>query len=151
MDTVTQKDCSISGDNTLVMQTLSELLNQCQEDSDSKCITSTSKLKDHHHLPKAINFLPLLECHILRYIEQRTEMTDDNILSTCLPRGSPTQDFAEPKDGFGFESEHAKNLATLQTTALTALRLLNILVLYSNEVCECILKSSRAHSDSSKR
>lgn len=149
MDTVTQKDCSISGDNTLVMQTLSELLNQCQEDSDSKCITSTTKLKDHHHLPKAINFLPLLECHILRYIEQRTETTDDNILSTCLPRGSPTQDFAEPKDGFGFESEHAKNLATLQTTALTTLRLLNILVLYSNEVCGCILKSSRAHSYSS--
>ena len=77
------------------MQTLSELLNQCQVDSDSKCITSTSKLKDHRHLPKAINFLPLLECHILHYIEQRTETTDDNILSTCLPRG---------------ESEHAKNL-----------------------------------------
>ena len=150
VDTVTQKDCSISGDNTLVMQTLSELLNQCQEDSDSKCVTSTSKLKDHRHLPKAINFLPLLECHILHYIEQRTETTDDNILSTCLPRGSPTQDFAEPKDGLGFESEHAKNLATLQTTALIALRLLNILVLYSNEVCECILKSSRAQRESSE-
>ena len=150
IDTVTQEDCSVSGDNTLVMQTLSELLNQCQVDSDLKCVTLTSKLKDHRHLSKAINFLPLFECHILHYIEQRTETTDDNILSTCLPRGSPTQDFAELKDGLGFESEHAKNLATLQTTALIALRLLNILVLYSNEVCECILKSSRAHSDSSE-
>ena len=150
MGTATQKDCSISGDNTLVMQTLSELLNQCQVDSDLKDITPTSKLKDHHHSPKAINFLSLLECHILHYIEQRTETTDDNILSTCLPRGSPTQDFAEPRDGLGFESEHAKNLATLQTTALIALRLLNILVLYSYEVCECILKSARAYSDSNE-
>ena len=151
MDTATQKDCSSSSDNALVMQTLSELLNQCKVDSDSKDVTPTSKLKDHRHLPKAINFLPLLECHILHYIEQRTELTtDDNILSTCLPRGSPTQDFPEAKDGLGFESEHAKNLATLQTTALIALRLLNILVLYSYEVCECILKSARAYSDSSE-
>ena len=150
LGTVTQKDCSSSCDNTLVIQTLSELLNRCQGDSDSKDVTPTSKLKDHHHLPKAINFLPLLECHILHYIEQRTETTDDNILSTCLPRGSPTQDLAEPKDGLGFESEHAKNLATLQATALIALRLTNILVLYSYEVCECILKSARAYSDSSE-
>lgn len=150
LGTVTQKDCSSSCDNTLVIQTLSELLNRCQGDSDSKDVTLTSQLKDHHHLPKAINFLPLLECHILHYIEQRTETTDDNILSTCLPRGSPTQDLAEPKDGLGFESEHAKNLATLQATALIALRLTNILVLYSYEVCECILKSARAYSDSSE-
>ena len=150
MGTVTQKDCSISSDNTLVMQTLYELLNQCQVDRDLKGVIPTLKLNDHHHLPKAINFLPLLECHILHYIEQRTETTDDNILSTCLPRGSPTQDFLEPKDGLGFESEHAKNLATLQTTALIALRLLNILVLYSCEVCECILKSARAYGDSSE-
>lgn len=150
MGTVTQKDCSISGDNTLVMQTLSGLLNHCQVDSDLKSLTPTPKLKDHRHLPTAINFLPLLENHILHYIEQRTETSDDNILSTCLPRGSPTQDFAEPKDSLGFESEHAKNLATLQTTALIALRLLNILVLYSYEVSECILKSARAYSDSSE-
>lgn len=150
MGTVTQKDCSISGDNTLVMQTLSGLLNHCQVDSDLKSLTPTPNLKDHRHLPTAINFLPLLENHILHYIEQRTETSDDNILSTCLPRGSPTQDFAEPKDSLGFESEHAKNLATLQTTALIALRLLNILVLYSYEVSECILKSARAYSDSSE-
>ena len=152
MGTVTQKDCSISSDNTFVMQTLSELLNQCQVDSDLKGTTPTSKLKAHRdgHLPKAVNFVPLLECHILHYIEQRTETSDDNILSTCLPRGSPTQDFSELKDGLGCESEHAKNLATLQTTALVALRLLNILVLYSYEVCECILKSARAYSDSSE-
>lgn len=150
LSTVTQKDCSSSGDNTLVIQTLSELLNQCQGDSDLKDVTPNSKLKDYRHLPKAINFLPLLECHILHYIEQRTETTDDNILSTCLPRGSPTQDFAEPKDGLGFESEHAKNLATLQTMALIALRLTNILVLYSYEVCDCIVKSARAYSDSSE-
>ena len=148
--TVTQKDCSIGSDNTLVMQTLSELLNQCQVDSHLKYVTPPSKLKDHRHLPKAINFLPLLECHILHYIEQRTETTDDNILSTCLPRGSPTQDSPEPRDGLGFESEHAKNLAKLQTTALIALRLLNILVLYSCEVCECILKSARTYADSSE-
>lgn len=150
ISTSLQKDSFISCDNTLVIQTLSGLLNHCQVDSDSKDLTPTSNLKDRHDLPTAVNFLPLLENHIVHYVEQRTETNDDNILSTCLPRSSPTQDLLEPKDSSGFESEHAKNLAALQTTALTALRLLNILVFYSCEVCECILKSARAYSDSSE-
>lgn len=146
-NTVTQKDSSVGCDTSLVMQTLSGLLNNHQVDSDSNALTPN--LKDCHDLPEAVSFLPLLEKHIAHYVEQRTETNDDNILSTCLPRGSPTQDLLEPKDSLGFESEQAKTLAVLQTTALTALRLLNILVLYSSEVCECILKSARAYGDSS--
>lgn len=146
-NTVTQKDSSVGCDTTLVMQTLSGLLNNHRVDSDSNALTPN--LKDRHDLPAAANFLPLLEKHIAHYVEQRTETNDDNILSTCLPRGSPTQDLLEPMGSLGFESEQAKYLVVLQTTALTALRLLNILVLYSSEVCECILKSARAYGDSS--
>ncbi len=151
ISTAMQKDSLITCDNssTLVIQTLSGLLNHRQVDNDSKALSPTSNLKHRHDLPTAVNFLPLLENHIAHYVEQRTETNDDNILSTCLPRGSPTQDLLEPRDSSGFETEHAKNLAALQTTVLTALRLLNILVFYSCEVCGCILKSARAYTDSS--
>ena len=152
ISTVVQKGSLTGCNNTVVMQTLSGLLNHRQVDNNSQGLTPTSNLKDRNNVPTAVNFLPLLENHIAHYVEQRTENNDDNILSTCIPRGSsPTQDLLEPKDSSGFETEHAKNLAALQMNALTALRLLNILVLYSCEVCECILKSATAYtcSDSS--
>ena len=137
---VMQKDPSTSScSNSLVLQTLSGLLNHSQ--------ALSSKFKHHHKLPAAVNFLPLLESHIVHYTEKRTESNDDNILGTCLTRHSPTPDSPEPKDSSGFESEHAKTLAALQETALTSLRLLNILVLYSCEVCECILKSARVFNE----
>ena len=148
ISSVTQKDSSFSYDNTSVMQTLSGLLNYHQVGNNNigkdKCFNS--KIKDCH-LPTAVKFLPLLESHIAHYVQQRTETSDDNIISTCLPRSSPTNDSTESRDSSGLECEHTKSLVASQRTALISLRLLNILVLHSCEVCECILKSARVYGN----
>ena len=137
-------------DNWLVLQTLSGLLNHCHTEHSSlgeiKNMSVHSRFK-HHKLSAATNFLPLLQSHIALYVEQRMEGNDDNILSTCVLRNSPTPDSPEQKDSPGFESEHTKNLAVLQENALISLRLLNILVLYSCDVCDCVLKSARSFSE----
>lgn len=136
---IMQKDSSTRAfDNSLVLQTLSGLLNHSGVERWS--------LGDSN-LPEAANFLPLLESHISRYVEQRTESNDDNIVGTCPARHSPAPDSPDSKDSLGCESEHTKNLAALQETALISLRLLNILVLHSSDVCECILKSARVFSE----
>lgn len=144
---LTQKDSlSDNQDNSLVLQTLSVLLNHCHTQRGSENMTLSSSSK-HYILSPATNFLPLIESHIANYVEQRTDSGDENFLGTCLPSGSPTPDSPDPRDSPSFESDHTRNLAFLQEIALISLRLLNIIVLYSSEVCEFILKSARVFSE----
>lgn len=144
---LTQKDSlSDNQDNSLVLQTLSVLLNHCHTQRGSENMTLPSSSK-HCMLSPATNFLPLIESHIANYVEQRTDSGDENFLGTCLPRSSPTPDSPDPRDSPSFESDHTRNLAFLQEIALISLRLLNIIVLYSSEVHEFILKSARVFSE----
>lgn len=145
IEDVMQKDSSTSThNNSLVVETLTSLLNQSHMKSleDNKS-TPSSRLSHNYNLPAATNFLPLLESHIVHFVESRTDTNEENIPATCLARHSPTPDSPDSKHSLGFESDQVKNLAVLQDNALIALRLLNILVLYSSEVCDCILKSAR--------
>lgn len=144
---VTQKDSFVMSDSSSVMQTLSGLLNYHQEGNDESEEKTLNSVFKNRHLPAAVKLLPLLENCIAYYVHQRTEHHDENIVSTCLPRNSPTNDSAESRESLFLESEHAKKLAALQTNALISLRLLNILVLHSCEVCECILKSATVYGD----
>ena len=144
---VTQKDSFVMSDSSSVMKTLSGLLNYHQEGNDESEEKTLNSVFKNRHLPAAVKLLPLLENCIAYYVHQRTEHHDENIVSTCLPRNSPTNDSAESRESLFLESEHAKKLAALQTNALISLRLLNILVLYSCEVCECILKSATVYGD----
>lgn len=145
---LTQKDSlSDNQDNSLVLQTLSVLLNHCHTQRGSENMTLPSSSK-HCMLSPATNFLPLIESHIANYVEQRTDSGDENFLGTCLPRSSPTPDSPNPRDSPSFESDHTRNLAFLQEIALISLRLLNIIALYSSEVREFILKSARVFSES---
>ncbi|XP_015752062.1 PREDICTED: uncharacterized protein LOC107331905 [Acropora digitifera] len=105
--------------------------------------TLLSKFKHPHSLASATNFLPLLESHIAHYADYRTENNEENITATCLTRHSPTPDSPDSNDNSWFENDYAKNLGSLQDAALISLRLLNVLVLHSPEVCSCILKSAR--------
>ena len=147
MAVLTQKDSlSDNQDNPLVLQTLSVLLNHCHTQRGSENMTLPSSSK-HCMLSPATNFLPLIESHIANYVEQRTDSGDENFLGTCLPRSSPTPDSPDPRDSPSFESDHTRNLAFLQEIALISLRLLNIIVLYSSEVHEFILKSARVFSE----
>ena len=151
IEEVIQNDSSSSACiNSTVLQTLTGLLNHSHNMSlgESKSMAVSSKFKQNHHLPAATNFLALLESHIVHYVEHRTESNEENIPATCLARHSPTPDSPDSKDSAGSESDQTKNLAALQETALTSLRLLNILVLYSAEVCDCILKSARVFNES---
>lgn len=145
IEDVTQKDSSTSThNNSLVVETLTSLLNQSHMKSlEENKSTPSSKLSHNYNLPAATNFLPLLESHIVHFVESRTDTNEENIPATCLARHSPTPDSPDSKHSLGFESDQAKNLVVLQDNALIALRLLNILVLYSSEVCDCILKSAR--------
>ena len=144
---LTQKDSlSDNQDNSLVLQTLSVLLNHCHTQRGSENMTLPSSSK-HCTLSPATNFLPLIETHIANYVEQRTDSGDENFLGTCLPRSSPTPDSPDPRDNPSFESDHTRNLAFLQEIALISLRLLNIIVLHSSEVCEFVLKSARVFSE----
>ena len=144
---LTQKDSlSDNQDNSLVLQTLSVLLNHCHTQRGSENMTLPSSSK-HCTLSPATNFLPLIESHIANYVEQRTDSGDENFLGTCLPRSSPTPDSPDPRDNPSFESDHTRNLAFLQEIALISLRLLNIIVLYSSEVREFVLKSARVFSE----
>ena len=144
---LTQKDSlSDNQDNSLVLQTLSVLLNHCHTQRGSENMTLPSSSK-HCMLSPATNFLPLIETHIANYVEQRTDSGDENFLGTCLPRSSPTPDSPDPRDNPSFESDHTRNLAFLQEIALISLRLLNIIVLYSSEVREFVLKSARVFSE----
>lgn len=144
---LTQKDSlSDNQDNSLVLQTLSVLLNHCHTQRGSENMTLPSSSK-HCMLSPATNFLPLIETHIANYVEQRTDSGDENFLGTCLPRSSPTPDSPDPRDSPSFESDHTRNLVFLQEIALISLRLLNIIVLYSSEVREFILKSARVFSE----
>ncbi|PFX24263.1 ATR-interacting protein-like isoform X2 [Stylophora pistillata] len=145
---VTQKDSLVMSDGSSVMQTLSGLLNYPQMgNNEGEEKTSNLVFKDRH-LPAAVKFLPLLENHIADYVHQKTERSDENIVSTSLPRSSPTNDSAESRESSLLESEHAKKLAGLQRNAQISLRLLNVLVMHSHEVCECILMSARVCGDS---
>lgn len=147
---VIQNDSSSSAHiNSSVCQTLTGLLNYSHNTSlgESKSTAVSSKFKQNHYLPAATNFLPLLESHIVHYVEHRTESNEENIPATCLARHSPTPDSPDSKDSTVSESDHTKNLAALQETALISLRLLNILVLYSSGVCDCILKSARVFNE----
>ena len=147
MAVLTQKDSlSDNQDNSLVLQTLSVLLNHCHTQRGSENMTLPSSSK-HCMLSPATNFLPLIESHIANYVEQRTDSGDENFLGTCLPRSSPTPDSPDPRDTPSFESDHTRNLAFLQEIALISLRLLNIIVLYSSEVREFIFKSARVFSE----
>ena len=133
-------------DNQMVIQTLYELLNKSHADcslegkNDSMLFLNP---QPQDHLCSATNFLPLLELHISQYVEQRIETSEENVMSTCLPRSSSPGESPEPNDVSGGDSEHAEKLALLQQSAVSSLKLLNILVLYSHEVQVCILKSAR--------
>ena len=150
IEEVIQNDSSSSAYiNSSVLQTLTGLLNYSHNASlgENKSTAVSSKFKQNHNLPAATNFLPLLESHIVHYVDRRTESNEENIPATCLARHSPTPDSPDSKDSTSSESDHSKNLAALQETALISLRLLNILVLYSSEVCDCILKSARVFNE----
>ncbi|XP_067030269.1 ATR-interacting protein-like isoform X2 [Acropora muricata] len=132
--------------NTLVLQTLNGLLDSRHSENTFLGMTKKtllSKFKHLHSLASATNFLPLLESHIAHYADYRTENNEENITATCLTRHSPTPDSPDSNDNSWFENDYAKNLGSLQDAALISLRLLNVLVLQSPEVCSCILKSAR--------
>ncbi|XP_068682893.1 ATR-interacting protein-like isoform X2 [Montipora foliosa] len=147
IDDVIQKDSSRSFvSNTVMLQTLNDLLECGHSDNvflKNKEETLQSKFKQHHNLAAATNFLPLLESHIANYVDFRTGYNEENTTASCLTRNSPTPDSPTLSDSTGSESDVVKNLAALQDTTLISLRLLNILVLYSPDVCSCILKSAR--------
>ena len=146
IEDVMQKDSSTcTHNNSLVVGTLTSLLNQSHIKSleENKSTAVSSKFSHNYNLPAATNFLPLLESHIVHFIESRTDTNEENIPATCLARHSQTPDSPDSKHSLGFESDQAKTLAVLHDNVLVALRLLNILVLYSSEVCDCILKSAR--------
>ena len=94
-------------------------------------------------LTSAINLLPLLESHILLYVEERTCTTNDSLSSTCQPRNSPSPDSADQKEATPSEADQMERLAFLCDVAVKSLQLLNILILYSSEVREVILRSCR--------
>lgn len=144
----TEKDSSRKFNiNTLVLQTLNGLLDSRHSENTFLGMTKKtllSKFKHPHSSAAATNFLPLLESHIAHYADYRTENNEENITATCLTRHSPTPDSPDSNDNSWFENDYAKNLASLQDAALVSLRLLNVLILHSSEVCSCILKSARA-------
>ncbi|EDO46782.1 predicted protein [Nematostella vectensis] len=133
-----QEDCV-----KLAFESLNELLNS-EQVSLGKQNPSVFDIKDAcardetSAIHSAVGLLPVLESHIALYCDLRLDK-DESLTSTY----SGGVDMSDQQDACTPDREGAQALSEALNNCIKSLQCLNVLVLYSVNVCEMMLRSAR--------